>query len=486
MMTKSAHQPVVAVIAEIIMTVREFFFVVLFLFFGHTRSMTSRLIVIVGLILLAILFGVLRWWFFTYDVTPHEITLKKGVFIRKYVHMPFERIQTITRTQPFYFQPFDVYRVSIETSGKKDDRLVFSALRLTQIEVIEQYRQQSQTKTTESKEVPKADHVYHIQTSELVVFALTSLGSLGIFGALATVISELSMHMPQDLVAKFDHWFSGQTFAGYIMILAVILIVSLVIAFARIYNRYYHFTLTRFGVHLAITQGLLTKKEIQLRLSRIQAVHYEQSLLRRWVNLATINVLLASSGRGDKEKQDKTTIIPVVSSSKAYHVLSDFLPSYRLITPKKAIGIDHAMFYERRYEVLMSLIYLTLPTVIYFGCAYVWHWPTIYSVIGIFILSVLIIYVMICAAVRMTDQRLVIEQETLTLQTSQWLTKHVYTIPRDKIQGAKATQSYFMIKSQAQHLRVIIRNGDGAKMIDMRYLPEAEVKRIVRWITHVK
>ena len=159
MMTKSAHQPVVAVIAEIIMTVREFFFVVLFLFFGHTRSMTSRLIVVVGLILLAILFGVLRWWFFTYDVTPHEITLKKGVFIRKYVHMPFERIQTITRTQPFYFQPFDVYRVSIETSGKKDDRLVFSALRLTQIEVIEQYRQQSQTKTTESKEVPKADHV---------------------------------------------------------------------------------------------------------------------------------------------------------------------------------------------------------------------------------------------------------------------------------------------------------------------------------------
>ena len=43
-----------------------------------------------------------------------------------------------------------------------------------------------------------------------------------------------------------------------------------------------------------------------------------------------------------------------------------------------------------------------------------------------------------------------------------------------------------MIKSQTQHLRVIIRNGDGAKMIDMRYLPEAEVERIIRWITHVK
>ena len=70
MMTKSAHQPVVAVIAEIIMTVREFFFVVLFLFFGHTRSMTSRLIVNVGLILLAKIFCVLRWWFFKYLIKP--------------------------------------------------------------------------------------------------------------------------------------------------------------------------------------------------------------------------------------------------------------------------------------------------------------------------------------------------------------------------------------------------------------------------------
>ncbi|MFH0349491.1 PH domain-containing protein [Leuconostoc citreum] len=81
-----------------------------------------------------------------------------------------------------------------------------------------------------------------------------------------------------------------------------------------------------------------------MRLSRIQAVHYEQSLLRRWVNLATINVLLASSGRGDKEKQDKTTIIPVVSSSKAYHVLSDFLPSYRLITPKRLLVLTMLCF----------------------------------------------------------------------------------------------------------------------------------------------
>nr|MWN21430.1 PH domain-containing protein [Leuconostoc lactis] len=55
------------------------------------------------------------------------------------------RVQTLTKTQPFIFQPFEVFQVRIETSGKADDQLTFNALTPAQIATIERYRQAAQT-----------------------------------------------------------------------------------------------------------------------------------------------------------------------------------------------------------------------------------------------------------------------------------------------------------------------------------------------------
>lgn len=57
---------------------------------------------------------------------------------------------------------------------------------------------------------------------------------------------------------------------------------------------------------------------------------------------------------------------------------------------------------------------------------------------------------------------------------------------RDKIQGLNASQSIFMVPRQAQHLQVVVRHGDSAAVIDLRYLQADVVAQVRRWLIDVK
>ncbi|WP_278849040.1 PH domain-containing protein, partial [Leuconostoc lactis] len=65
-------------------------------------------------------------------------------------------------------------------------------------------------------------------------------------------------------------------------------------------------------------------------------------------------------------------------------------------------------------------------------------------------------------------------------------TKRQYYVRRDKIQGLNASQSIFMVPRQAQHLQVVVRHGDSAAYINLRYLHTDVVAQVRRWLIDVK
>ncbi|HCH60726.1 MAG TPA: hypothetical protein DEW45_04690 [Leuconostoc lactis] len=93
-------------------------------------------------------------------------------------------------------------------------------------------------------------------------------------------------------MAGLDHWLSGGSLMFYATLTTVVIFLGIGVAFLKIYNQYYGFTLSRVGQHLAISRGLLTKHTMQLRTTRVQAVQLEQSLLRRALRLVTVSVFL--------------------------------------------------------------------------------------------------------------------------------------------------------------------------------------------------
>ena len=340
-MTKPMRQSKFAVIAMVMQTAKDLLLPFVFVMLQGRRDFGQQALWTGGFLLIALVFGVVKWFFFTYELTPHEITVHQGVFVKRRTHVPFERVQTLTKTQPFIFQPFEVFQVRIETSGKADDQLTFNALTPAQIATIERYRQAAQTTSvgTTTTAQPQASATYQIDQRALIRYALTSFGSLGIIGVILTLLSEVSNHLPESVMAGLDHWLSGGSLMFYATLTTVVIFLGIGVAFLKIYNQYYGFTLSRVGQHLAISRGLLTKHTMQLRTTRVQAVQLEQSLLRRALRLVTVSVFLASAVKSDKNEAHQTVLMPVIQTAEATQVLRPFLPTLPLpaLQPVKTV-----------------------------------------------------------------------------------------------------------------------------------------------------
>lgn len=488
-MIESKHQPKLAVFSETITVLRNLIWPALLIFFRGGNSWYVQGLIALGVLAMSFIFGLLNWWFFTYQITPQEISLTRGILVKKQVHMPFERVQTITRTQPFYFQPFDVFKVSIETSGKNDDKLVFGALFLKEITTIESFRKQAQTKIKEQKvddQAPKVDAEYQINNRELCLFALTSLGSLGTIGVAAAILTNINDLLPNSLQNQFNQWINGQTVASYAMLLTIAVCIGFIGAFLRLYNRYFQFTIKRTGAHLFLSKGLLTKQNVQLRMSRIQAVHYEQSLLRRLVHLMSVSVLLASSVSSE-EVDKQTSIMPVVKAHEADHVLQSFLPQYKFGRPKKAPMVAKARFYQLRFVFLIDCAIIIGVLLLYTLFVAITHIRMPYDLPIISGLFLLLLALSLAAAyIKMSEQAISIDDNYLLIQTILGFTKHMYIVPREKIQGFVTAQTIFMVDKGVQHFTIVIRDGDSGRHVSLRYLDQTAMQKITNWLVDVK
>lgn len=80
--------------------------------------------------------------------------------------------------------------------------------------------------------------------------------------------------------------------------------------------RYFNFTLTATPRELQVSYGLLTRREKGFRRVRVQNVQVEESLLRRWLGLATLRVQTAGYGPQTKSEQKVETLSPLARGAE--------------------------------------------------------------------------------------------------------------------------------------------------------------------------
>lgn len=69
---------------------------------------------------IALLLGlVLQYWCFSYRTEPGRISLRSGVFKRKRLTLEFERVQQADISHPFYFRPFRLATLGLESAGSE-------------------------------------------------------------------------------------------------------------------------------------------------------------------------------------------------------------------------------------------------------------------------------------------------------------------------------------------------------------------------------
>ena len=85
-MTKPMRQSKFAVIAMVMQTAKDLLLPFVFVMLQGQRALGQQALWTGGFLVVALVFGVVRWFFFTYELTPHEITVHQGVFVKRRTH----------------------------------------------------------------------------------------------------------------------------------------------------------------------------------------------------------------------------------------------------------------------------------------------------------------------------------------------------------------------------------------------------------------
>ncbi|SPX74955.1 Bacterial membrane flanked domain [Listeria innocua] len=197
----------IALIKEIITNVRRNIVPIVVGLFSVFRAINSNgylpnwavYLIIVIVILLVLTPAVLKYITYKYTLEDQGIRIKYGLIFRKNTYIPYERIQTVQKKQWFFFIPFNVCQILIETAGgngKAEADLV--AVPVSVVDELKDLRDgkkatiQDEVKETEDPEVEvleteeAPEKTVMLQTKQLILMAVTSGG---VFGTLLIVLA---------------------------------------------------------------------------------------------------------------------------------------------------------------------------------------------------------------------------------------------------------------------------------------------------------
>ncbi|MCH4009841.1 PH domain-containing protein [Companilactobacillus sp.] len=445
-----------------------------------TANLTSRIWQIaIIVVFVAFMLGtaIVRYLMFTYQLLEDEIVVRYGVFVKKVNHVPYDRIQNVTTNQWFFLKPFGLVELEIETAGHSEKPEVeLKAVPESLRSEIDALRQRSkQMEPDEEVEVeetfqPVPENTYQISWKDLIKFALTSpaflTGLLVVLAAYGKVSNSISKEVYQNLANEASH-------LGILLIVGLVVLVLLIFYVGSVIVlivQYYHFKLTEEDSKFEMERGLLQTKKTSIARPRIQAVLVKQPWLRSFLKIVTVQlVIVSNSKKGDSEKD--IIVMPVIATNKLAEFMQQFFAEIPLEIPD--FKPDKWTYYYKlrnaTYFAVLGSIILVIAT----------HWFLWLSV------TLVIIWVFICyLPAYFSIKRSYVDvprDDYLVIQNNKLLTKQLFFVPKESIQFVERRQSIWLKKRNIASLTVNVRSGNRQRKLNVDYLTEAEIDRVIKW-----
>ncbi|XQW84036.1 PH domain-containing protein [Thalassotalea piscium] len=334
------------------------------LIFGYKEIMANPHIwlPITLLVMLLILLGTfLSFYFFQYRLSNGHIEIRSGVFSKKHVNLPFNRIQNVKLEQPLYYRPFNYTCMQLDTAGSQKQEAKVVALKLDFAEALKREilaAHESQTDVTNESlhsdvktqnssqttdDIPSSNEkILNTRSlSDLVIHGLSNnriwifLGGLAPFfddigESLVSFFLQFGIDIETLFVIADKAWWQIGLFALTLTFMAMLFLSMLSVAGAIL--SYYNFTLSKVGDRYIRRSGLLTKHEVTMRLSRLQMIIKQQDWLD--VLLKRINVKFEQSNPYGQNFQqgagNNKIIVPSVKADECEMLVDDVYPTNQL------------------------------------------------------------------------------------------------------------------------------------------------------------
>ena len=331
------------------------------------------LAIIASLLLLICLTTFLSYYFFQYRLTQDHIEIRSGVFSKKYINLPFTKIQNVKLEQPIYYRPFNYTCLQLDTAGSAKQEAQVVALKVDFAEQLKKeilaqhqttYHAEEHNELTKECAIENEVVLNTRSLPDLVIHGITNnriwifLGGLAPFfdniaSYIVSSLSEFGINIEQLLTFADKPMWQITLYALTLTFLILLPFIFFSIAGAVV--SFYGYTLSKVGDRYIRRSGLLTKYEVSMRLSRLQMVIRQQDwldLLLKRINLKfeQTNNALTQHHEG---AQNSRIIVPSIFPHQCTVLVDNVYPENQMMT------IDYQRISKR--FLLRNLVYILLP-----------------------------------------------------------------------------------------------------------------------------
>jgi len=336
-------------------------------------------------VVLGMVYGVLAYLRFGFQLAGDRINVRKGVLHRELLNIDRDRIQNITIHEPFYFRPFGLAALGIDTAGSsgKEIRLpgipLADARRFRNQLVDEDDDPGPAAEESGSDEVVRPDAARAAKerllkltrrdviiaglTANFMLWAAIAIGTLFGAGDGSERIIDWAIQQSQ-LEARIDaiRREGGDLMAGLIalgLIAGAFLLLPVLSMIGALF-RYDGYELTVRDDRFRRTSGLIGRYDESVRQHKIQAVTWKQNAMGMLLGRINLQLRQATAAAG-VESGDvsvasltrQTFPVPALLPEQAETLTARFLPGYRPATA----AFTHVDL--RRYLTISPLLMLT-------------------------------------------------------------------------------------------------------------------------------
>ncbi|MFC6175328.1 PH domain-containing protein [Companilactobacillus huachuanensis] len=451
--------------------------VVIFAFATFKQARFWTIIGLVAVFILVIVGDLVKYMTFSYQFFNREILVRKGIFVKKVNHIPYDRIQNVTVNQWFFLKPFKLEELEIETAGHSEGPEVsLVAVSVTLKEELNNYRKQFKATVTTGEEEDDAEvsnsQSYAITWRELIKFSVTSpaflSGLLVVLAIYGKAQHSISKQMYVAMAKEFSH-------LGWIVVVVgmslIILIFYLISVFALI-ARYYHFNLRMENNQFEMQYGLFKTKKTSISQNRIQAVVVKQTLLRRLLHIASVKLVIISNSQKENTEKD-IIVMPVIETAKLQPFMRKFFPSIPVNNCQTITANVGTYYYDLRNAIIFSLLTDLLIGLFIFRISFILN-ISVVILSAIFWITPAYLNARRAAVTVMDDKYVFLQNNYLT-------SKNSYYVPKNSIQLLERRQSIWLSQKRFAHLRLSCRSGIGERNLKVKYLPQSQIDSVIVW-----
>ncbi|GAB2973059.1 PH domain-containing protein [Saccharothrix stipae] len=293
------------------------------------KGETWRILVSAGVIAAIVLFGLLRWLTTRYRITTEQVEMHTGLFVRKRLAVPRDRIRTVDLTAKLGHRLFGLSAIRVGTG--QHDQPGEDGLTLDAVSSVEAERLRVLLLTTAKAQTPvvaeerpgvvlsKWDNRW-LRYAPLTLSGLVAAGAL--FGFVMNFARELDIEVFEPM-SEAARWVAEQPLGLTVAVFGGVVLLVATLGSVLVYVvQFWGYRLTREPDDtVRVRRGLLTTRSVSVAEQRLRGVELVEPLLLRAGRGAHAKTVTTGLGR----KGESNLLLPPAPVAEAHRVSAEVL-----------------------------------------------------------------------------------------------------------------------------------------------------------------